>query len=231
MVGVLRPRAAPWVGWLAVGWPTPPHRTPHPSHPLAPTTLDPGPCAVFGGSSDDSGDEEAERNLPILSQYINPTQRPQQRAAGGPAAAASPAPGAAAAAAASPACTDAQGLGSPVGGQQPPAPYPAGGSSAGASGSGASPASLPATSLEAYLPLPVCAVYREVGLGGELYPWQAECLSTSEVLKGRNLVYCAPTSGELAGEWAGAGGCRCGVGAPGPQLEVCCTPTSGELAL
>eukprot|EP00397_Hematodinium_sp_SG-2012_P063969 GEMP01089434.1.p1 GENE.GEMP01089434.1~~GEMP01089434.1.p1 ORF type:complete len:130 (+),score=35.44 GEMP01089434.1:180-569(+) len=44
--------------------------------------------------------------------------------------------------------------------------------------------------------LPACIVdaYEKKGLV-ELYPWQHECLNEEGVLAGKNLVYCAPTSG------------------------------------
>ncbi|KXZ52413.1 hypothetical protein GPECTOR_9g457 [Gonium pectorale] len=53
----------------------------------------------------------------------------------------------------------------------------------------------PPRQLEAYLPEPLCQAYYERGGRFELYEWQAECLCQLGVLMGRNLVYCAPTSG------------------------------------
>lgn len=52
-----------------------------------------------------------------------------------------------------------------------------------------------ARSLEAYLPAEIVQVYREsFGMKRDLYQWQAECLNVNGVLRGRNLVFCAPTS-------------------------------------
>ena len=44
------------------------------------------------------------------------------------------------------------------------------------------------------IPLQLCQIYERIGLT-ELYAWQSECLYTTNVLRGNNLVYCAPTSG------------------------------------
>lgn len=104
--------------------------------------------------SEGSGDEDTERNIPLLSQYVSSNQKPSLRDA----------------------------LASPQGGQNP-------------SPSSSPLQSPPANQLDAYLPPEVSAVFREVGVTGTLYDWQAECLCQPGVLKGRNLVYCAPTSG------------------------------------
>ncbi|GFR45961.1 hypothetical protein Agub_g7430, partial [Astrephomene gubernaculifera] len=53
----------------------------------------------------------------------------------------------------------------------------------------------PPRQLEAYLPEALCQAYYDRGGRFELYEWQAECLCQLGVLMGRNLVYCAPTSG------------------------------------
>lgn len=44
------------------------------------------------------------------------------------------------------------------------------------------------------VPAEIAKTYERIGLRS-LYPWQAECLYTTSVLRGNNLVYCAPTSG------------------------------------
>ena len=44
------------------------------------------------------------------------------------------------------------------------------------------------------LPQDIAAVYSKAGVK-VLYAWQAECLQSTGVSKGQNLVYCAPTSG------------------------------------
>eukprot|EP00927_Polykrikos_kofoidii_P021323 TRINITY_DN20209_c0_g1_i2.p1 TRINITY_DN20209_c0_g1~~TRINITY_DN20209_c0_g1_i2.p1 ORF type:complete len:1747 (-),score=230.84 TRINITY_DN20209_c0_g1_i2:568-5808(-) len=44
------------------------------------------------------------------------------------------------------------------------------------------------------LPAAIANSYVEQGIS-RLYPWQAECLAVEGVASGRNLVYCAPTSG------------------------------------
>ncbi|CAD7699534.1 unnamed protein product [Ostreobium quekettii] len=49
--------------------------------------------------------------------------------------------------------------------------------------------------LEAYLPEVLCSAFRQSGINKDLYDWQAECLCRPGVLDGKNLVYCAPTSG------------------------------------
>eukprot|EP00798_Chlamydomonas_sp_ICE-L_P002966 gene2966-12974_t len=49
--------------------------------------------------------------------------------------------------------------------------------------------------LESYLPKEICQVYRSNGMTHDLYEWQGDCLCQPGVLQGRNLVYCAPTSG------------------------------------
>eukprot|EP00741_Cyanophora_paradoxa_P020320 tig00021246_g19612.t1 len=50
--------------------------------------------------------------------------------------------------------------------------------------------------LTAYgVPEAVAAAYAQRRRIAEMYPWQAECLGQEGVLGGRNLVYCAPTSG------------------------------------
>eukprot|EP00198_Chlamydomonas_reinhardtii_P012144 XP_001701481.1 DNA polymerase theta [Chlamydomonas reinhardtii] len=72
---------------------------------------------------------------------------------------------------------------------------PAAGAGAGATPS-AQPPPAPPRQLEAYLPEPLCqAYYDRSGRQFDLYEWQAECLCQMGVLMGRNLVYCAPTSG------------------------------------
>ncbi|KAL4428417.1 hypothetical protein ABPG75_002506 [Micractinium tetrahymenae] len=139
--------------------------------------------------SEDEGseDEEAERNLPLLSQYLqsggkSPQQLRRQRGA-------STTPGTGDR---SPAGWEAQQPGdgaadgqSPLGGQQSPA------------GPQASPIqSADPRMLETYLPQDLAATFcKATGITGQLYPWQADCLSQPGVLQGRNLVYCAPTSG------------------------------------
>lgn len=52
-----------------------------------------------------------------------------------------------------------------------------------------------ACELKAYLPQSVVEAYKSCGMDKQLYPWQAECLCRPGVIQGRNLVYCAPTSG------------------------------------
>lgn len=44
------------------------------------------------------------------------------------------------------------------------------------------------------MPNEVTASYRQMGIT-TLYNWQVKCLMTTGVLKGQNLVYCAPTGG------------------------------------
>jgi DNA polymerase theta len=44
------------------------------------------------------------------------------------------------------------------------------------------------------IPHEVCSAYEQLNMT-ELYRWQAECLNNTSVLRGNNLVYCAPTSG------------------------------------
>jgi DNA polymerase theta len=44
------------------------------------------------------------------------------------------------------------------------------------------------------IPHEVCSAYEQLNLT-KLYDWQAECLYETNVLRGNNLVYCAPTSG------------------------------------
>eukprot|EP00929_Paragymnodinium_shiwhaense_P102803 TRINITY_DN66034_c0_g1_i2.p1 TRINITY_DN66034_c0_g1~~TRINITY_DN66034_c0_g1_i2.p1 ORF type:complete len:2071 (-),score=351.10 TRINITY_DN66034_c0_g1_i2:81-6293(-) len=44
------------------------------------------------------------------------------------------------------------------------------------------------------LPTPIAQGYAERGISS-LYDWQADCLATPGVADGKNLVYCAPTSG------------------------------------
>lgn len=57
-----------------------------------------------------------------------------------------------------------------------------------------SPASSGSSLTDWGVPAPVAAAYARRGVKG-LYPWQAQCLATPGVLQGRNLLYCAPTSG------------------------------------
>ncbi len=44
------------------------------------------------------------------------------------------------------------------------------------------------------LPSELLLAYQHVGIK-DLYTWQSSCLENSGVLKGHNLIYCAPTSG------------------------------------
>ena len=44
------------------------------------------------------------------------------------------------------------------------------------------------------IPPPIAEGYRNLGIS-HLYEWQLDCIRTTSVLEGRNLVYCAPTSG------------------------------------
>eukprot|EP00928_Gymnodinium_smaydae_P031152 TRINITY_DN22959_c0_g2_i1.p1 TRINITY_DN22959_c0_g2~~TRINITY_DN22959_c0_g2_i1.p1 ORF type:complete len:2231 (+),score=367.58 TRINITY_DN22959_c0_g2_i1:34-6693(+) len=79
---------------------------------------------------------------------------------------------------------------------EPTAAGPSSSSSAPAQGSAAAAsAAAPNAAIAAQgLPEAIVRSYAARGLK-ELYPWQAECLVADGVADGRNLVYCAPTSG------------------------------------
>ncbi|GAB4817305.1 hypothetical protein N2152v2_004351 [Parachlorella kessleri] len=119
-----------------------------------------------GEGMDESSDEEDERNIPLLSQYAAaPAVLPSQ----GFHALGSPVPGG------GEAIVQAQQLRSPESSTLLASSYD--------------------TRLESYLPDELlCEAYSELGLT-TLYDWQAQCLCLPGVLEGRNLVYCAPTSG------------------------------------
>ena len=44
------------------------------------------------------------------------------------------------------------------------------------------------------LPKEIQVTYESMGVTS-LYQWQSECLFNTDVLNGKNLIYCAPTSG------------------------------------
>lgn len=143
----------------------------------------PAPLPDAVCSEDESEDEEAEHNLPLLSQYVQSGGRSPASARRAGARGASR----------SPAGAPGSGGEADVGERSPGALPGSGGPSLAQPGPDASPGLLSADPhlLESYLSEDLAAAFRKAsGITGRLYDWQAECLSTPGVLNVRPPLPC-----------------------------------------